>query len=170
MAFRFSVCFALLIAGIAVSAPRTPAMAQDGGVDRHIGYYYPAHPEPEVYVARAGVMPEATRALRIGFITGLTKSQLEKESHPNVVIFAKGSEGEKMIVVSLEEGYIDTLFRARAFFALLTGSARTLPIFRELGVEDSFTFFDLARLLGFKQITWSNGVDESYQWQLRSPE
>ena len=75
-----------------------------------------------------------------------------------------------MIVVSLQDGYIDTLFRARAFFAMLTGSARTMPIFHELGVEDSFTFFDLARLLGFKQITWSNGTDEAYQWELRSPE
>ena len=53
---------------------------------------------------------------------------------------------------------------------MLTASARTLPIFEEMGVQEDFTFFDLARMLGFKQITWSNGVDQSYQWELESPQ
>ena len=137
--------------------------------NHHVDYYYPAHPEPETFVARSDVLPNMERGVRVGFITGITKNQLEKPTRPAVVLFAKGWEADKLIVVSLEDGYVDTLFRARAFFAMLTASARTLPIFEEMGVQEDFTFFDLARMLGFKQITWSNGVDQAYQWKLESP-
>ena len=136
----------------------------------HIDYYYPAHPEPEIFVARADVLQGMDRGVRVGFITGITQNQLEKPVQPTVVMFAKGWEADKLIVISLQDGYVDTLFRARAFFAMLTASSRTLPIFEEMGVQEDFTFFDLARMLGFKQITWSNGVDASYQWKLQSPE
>ena len=138
--------------------------------NHHVDYYYPPHPEPETFVARADVLPDMNRGVRVGFITGITQRQLERPVQPALVMFAKGWEADKLIVVSLQDGYVDTLFRARAFFAMLTASARTLPIFEEMGVQEDFTFFDLARMLGFKQITWSNGVDQSYQWELESPQ
>ena len=159
---RLILAFTLLLAVALV-----PAAASAGS--HHVDYYYPPHPEPEVFVARADVLPNMERGVRVGFITGITKNQLEKPILPAVVMFAKGWEADKLIVVSLQDGYVDTLFRARAYFAMLTASARTLPIFEEMGVQEDFTFFDLARMLGFKQITWSNGVDESYQWKLESP-
>jgi hypothetical protein len=45
----------------------------------------------------------------------------------------------------------------------MTAVARLLPIFSQLGVEDYFTFFDLAKMLGFEQITISNGRDFAHQ-------
>lgn len=130
---------------------------------KHSGYYYP---EPEVverYGPRAETLPEANRTLRVGFITGMTNAQLSKPVRPGVAIFAKGDEAQKMIVVVLEDGYIDTLYRARAFFAMMTAVARTLPIFEQHGVETWFTFFDLAKMLGFELITFTNGDDFAYQ-------
>ena len=41
------------------------------------------------------------------------------------------------------------------------------PIFQEYGVEDYFTFFDLAKMLGFVQITISNGRDFAHQVTLQ---
>ena len=38
-----------------------------------------------------------------------------------------------------------------------------MPIFQELGVQEWFTFFDLAKMLGFKQITISDGRDFAHQ-------
>ena len=64
-------------------------------------------------------------------------------------IFAKGEEAQKLIIVALEDGRMDTLFRARAVFANLTAVSRGMPIMQELGVQDWFTFFDLAKMLGF---------------------
>ena len=45
----------------------------------------------------------------------------------------------------------------------MTAAARQLPAFAQMGVQDAFTFFDLAKLLGFKQITISDGRDFAHQ-------
>ena len=132
--------------------------------DRHAGYYYPP-PEtaPEVYEARAQVMAEASRATRIGFVTAIATETRKKPYPPPATIFAKGEEAQKLIIVALQDGFIDTLYRARALFADMTAQARLLPVFQELGVQDYFTFFDLAKMLGFQQITISNGRDFTHQ-------
>jgi hypothetical protein len=39
----------------------------------------------------------------------------------------------------------------------LTVLARDTPLFREFQVDDLFTFYDLAKLLGFKEIVLSDG-------------
>ena len=150
-----------------------PALAQDadGGEgnidDKHTGFYYPEPQVVESYGPRTETLPEANRGLRIGFVTGLTNAQLSKPVRPGIAIFAKGSEAQKLIVVALEEGYIDTLYRTRAFFAMMTAVARTLPIFEQHGVEEWFTFYDLCKMLGFELITFTNGKDFAYQVELK---
>jgi len=131
--------------------------------DRHTGYYYPEHGAIEVYEARAGTLPQADRALRIAFVTGITNQNASHPYPPQAVIFAKGDQAQKLIIVALVDGRIDTVFRARAEFANMTAAARLLPAFREMGVQDQFTFFDLAKMLGFEQITISNGRDFAHQ-------
>jgi len=131
--------------------------------DRHTGYYYPEHGTVEVYEARAGTLPQADRALRIAFVTGITNQNANHPYPPQAVIFAKGDQAEKLIIVALVDGRIDTIFRARAVFANMTAAARLLPAFQEMGVQDQFTFFDLAKMLGFEQITISNGRDFAHQ-------
>ena len=41
--------------------------------------------------------------------------------------------------------------------------ARTLPVFAEFGTRDRFTFFDLAKILGFRRITITDGRDFAHQ-------
>ena len=136
-------------------------MAQ--AADRHIGYYYPEPQTKEVYKARAQTLPEADRVLRIGFVTGTMQQQFSAPYPPQVAVFAKGARAEKLIVVGLVDGRVDTLFRARAIFANMTAAARQLPAFAQMGVQDTFTFFDLAKLLGFEKITISDGRDFAHQ-------
>ena len=131
--------------------------------DRHAGFYYPEPGSNEVYTARSKAMPEADRSLRVAFVTGVANQLLGRPYPPTAAMFAKGAEAQKLIIVALEDGRIDTIYRARAVFANLTGVARALPIFKELGVEDWFTFFDLAKMMGFEQITISNGRDFAHQ-------
>jgi hypothetical protein len=152
-----------LAAALALALNATAAMAQD----RHAGYYYPEPTSTEIYDARALTVPEATRKGRIAFVTGITNEQNKAPYPPQAAIFAKGSEAEKLIIVALEEGRIDTIYRARAIFAQMTAVARLLPAFAQLGVEDYFTFFDLAKMLGFEQITISNGRDFAHQIEIR---
>ena len=151
-------CFGLGIVG-AICATATGAQAGD----RHAGYYYPEPATREVYEARSELLPEASRATRIGFVTGIAKQISERPFPPQAVMFAKGTEAEKLIIVALVDGRIDTLYRARAVLANMTAAARLLPAFHEMGVQDWFTFLDLVHMLGFKQITISNGRDFAHQ-------
>lgn len=139
------------------------AKAEQPGRDRHVGYYYPEPGSREVYHARAERTPEASRPLRIGFVTGVAAMMAKRAYAPRYALFAKGVEGEKLIIVALQDGALDTLFRARAVLADLTAFARTMPIFGEYGARDRYTFFDLAKVLGFTQITISDGRAFAHQ-------
>jgi len=150
-----------LAAVLALVLGAMPAVADDD--DRHAGFYYPEPATTEVYDARSYTMPDASRKTRIAFVTSITNEQNKAPYPPQAAIFAKGSDAEKLIIVSLVDGRIDTIYRARAIFAQMTAVARLLPVFSQLGVEDFYTFFDLAKMLGFKQITISNGRDFAHQ-------
>ncbi len=131
--------------------------------DRHAGYYYPEPVYREIYKARAKQIATANRKTRIAFVTSITQQSMQREFAPTAAIFAKGEDAQKLIIVGLEDGRLDTIYRARAIFANMTAGARTLPVFQELGVEDVFTFFDLAALMGFTQITITNGRNFTHQ-------
>jgi hypothetical protein len=99
----------------------------------------------------------------LGFVTGITTAQLRAPYPPTHVLYAKGAESEKLVIVALQDGYIDTIYRARALLAAMTAQARAMPIFTELEAESTYTFFDMAVLLGFKQITISDGQSFAHQ-------
>lgn len=141
----FTTVFAAVIAA--------PAAAGD----RHAEYYYPAPATSEVYTARALTLADSDRDRRLGFVVGMTQQMLVQAYPPQFVMFAKGEEAEKLIIVGLYDGYLDTIYRARALFAMLTSVARSTRFLNELGVAGFFTFFDLAKLLGFTQITITDG-------------
>ena len=134
---------------------------------RHAGYYYPEPTSGEIYVARTETWPETSRARRIGFVTALTQRQLGFAYAPPFAIFAKGDEADKMIIVALGDRGFRSLYQARGVLAQLTTVSRTSQIFRDLGVEDYFTFFDLAKLLGFQLITVTDGESFAHQIDIR---
>ncbi|MFT5393070.1 MAG: hypothetical protein ACI8PT_003268 [Gammaproteobacteria bacterium] len=126
-------------------------------LERHAGYYYPLPASSETYEARASPLSEANRKRRIAFITELTNEMMAGDYPPPFALFAKGTEAQKLILTGLYDGGYNTLFRMRALLAVLTARARTTPIFREHQVEDVFTFLDLLKLLGFEQLTVTDG-------------
>jgi len=140
-----------------------PAAAQS--VDRHAGYYYPEPVTVETFTSRAKIMKGVNRATRIGFVTGLTAQQSEQPYPLQTAIFAKGAEADKLILVSLSEGRMNTLYRARAVLALMTAMARTTDVFNTYRVETVFTFLDLCKMLGFRQLTISDGKTFSHQFR-----
>jgi hypothetical protein len=132
--------------------------------DRHADYYYPAPQSSEVYKARAEVLPEASRRSRIAFVTHVMNEMIRKNPYPpQYAIFAKGGEAEKMIIVGLAGDSYDTIYRMRALLAMLTAVARTTPLFKEERVEDYYTYLDLCKMLGFKQLTVSDGKKFAHQ-------
>ena len=142
-----AVCAALVFSGAVRAA----------SAESHEGYYFPQAGSTEEYVARATVLPEASRALRLGFVSEMTRQQLALNYPPQYAVFAKGDEAEKLIVVALNDEIFRTLFRARGVLAQLTAQARATPFFKDRNVDDVFTFFDLLKLMGFAQLTISDG-------------
>ena len=135
--------------------------------DRHEGYYYPKVGSTEVYEAKVPTAPDSDRKRRLGFVAGLTKQLAELPYPPQYAIFAKGDEAEKLIVIGYGGGQLATVYRARATFATLSSLVRLGPLFQGTPIDDQATFFDFAKLLGFEQITVSDGDTYAHQIVLK---
>ena len=131
--------------------------------DRHAGYYYPEPETREVYQARATHLPEIGRAERIKFITDIMNRIMEAPYAPKYSLFPKGADAEKALIISLENNSLDTLYRMRGLLALLTSRARDTQMFKQLQVNDTYTFLDLLKLLGFELLTVSDGKNFAHQ-------
>ena len=153
---NFSLAAALSVMVLGSAAPLAAK-------DRHAGYYYPRTSSSESIEPRVVTMAEANRRSRIQFVVGWTQQMLTRPYAPEFAIFAKGDEAEKLIIVALQDGSLGTIYRARAVLAMMTSVARTSEFLNRLGVQDYFTFFDLATLFGFTQITITDGDRYSHQ-------
>ena len=103
-------------------------------------------------------MPDADRALRFRFITGYTQEQMARAYPPPHAMYAKGADGEKLLLIGTGASGFRNLYQARAVLAQMTAIARGTPLFRDMQVEEVFTFLDLAKMMGFTQITVSDGA------------
>ncbi|MCH9675910.1 MAG: molybdopterin-guanine dinucleotide biosynthesis protein A [Gammaproteobacteria bacterium] len=145
---------AFLVANVVVSA---------SAADRHAGYYYPPAHSNERYTGRVQTLPETNRRRRVGFITQMMNQLMESPFPPQFAVFAKGAEAEKVIISAVADGSYNTVYRMRALLAILTARARVTPIFRQYELEDVLTFLDLLKMLGFTQLTVTDGDRFSHQ-------
>jgi hypothetical protein len=144
---------AIIAASLATVSPGGAASA--AGKD---SYYYPPVGSEEVFTRVIAASPLADRAVRVGFVTQITKAQLAAPESPRFVIFAKGDEAQHMIIVALDDEVFKTIYRARAVLAQLTANARATDFFISGGIEAHATWFDLAKLLGFEDLVISDGA------------
>ena len=155
--------FAVAILALGLLTGRADA----AGDDRHEGYYYPKITSSEVYRARTHKLRDSDRVRRLGFITGMAAGAQEKGYSPQMAFFAKGSDADKAILIGLEDGRLDTLYRARAVLAMLTATARATPAFRDLDPDGQYTFLDLLALLGFEELTVSDGRSYAHRIEIK---
>ena len=145
----------------AAMTPQNEIEADEG--DHHEGYYYPKPGSFEHYPARVYTLPESDRVRRQAFIIGLTKQLVGGQYAPSYAIFAKGDASDKLIVVALADGQLNTISRARALLATFTSVARSTSFFQQNTQPDEATFLDLLKLLGFKRVTISDGRAFAHQ-------
>lgn len=139
----------------------SPEAEEEG--DHHEGYYYPTPKTVEHYVAEVYALPGSDRVRRQAFIIGLTKQLVGGHYAPSYAIFAKGDQSDKLIIVGLIDGQLNTLYRVRGLLAMFTSVARSTPFFQENTQPDESTFLDLLKLLGFRQVTVTDGRDFAHQ-------
>jgi len=162
MAMRYRAI--ALAAALAVAGG---AAGPTAAAEKHAGYYYPGKVTHEDYVARAKPLPIYNRKSRLDFVNQVNLQLIAKPYPPPFVLFAKGDEAEKAILVSVNAEFANTLYRMRALLALMTTLSRQTELFREFKVDDLFTFFDQLRLLGFDQLTVSDGRDFAHQIEFK---
>jgi hypothetical protein len=150
--------------GAALVAAATAAAAQDK--DRHAGYYYPPATVTEAYQAEATTVSGATRVRRIGLITIITNKSLTASYPPPYVMFVKGSDAEKLIIIGMGD-YVANIYQARGLLAQLTAQARQTEMFKEVDPEFRLTFLDLLKMLGFEQVTVSDGKTYTLQISIK---
>lgn len=122
------------------------------------GYYYPKPEVVESYQARVATLPDSDRSRRLGFVTALSKEFDARPYPPNYLVFAKGDDADKLIITGMIDGQFNTVFRTRALLADLTASARLTDFFQKNAIAEYATFLDFLKLLGFKQVTVTDGA------------
>lgn len=131
--------------------------------DRYAGYYYPAVETTETFGRSIVPSPPANKAIRVGFVTTITKAQLAAPESPRFVIFAKGDESEHLIVVALDDQIFRTQYRARALLAQLTSNLRGTDFFQKQNIQTNGTFFDMLQIMNFDSMVISDGVNWSHR-------
>jgi hypothetical protein len=155
----------ILIAAIAAAivAVTSSGDALAAGKD---SYYYPPVTSEELFsrkiIENQQPNQQPGRAVRVGLMTQITKSQLAAPDSPRFVVFAKGNMAQNMIIIALDDDVFKTLYRARAVMAQLTSSVRGAEFFAN-NIQDYATWFDLANMLGFEDLVISDGETWSHR-------
>jgi hypothetical protein len=167
-----SLALVLLLAGAASAqdvekkkAPAKPvaAAAATSGEDRYIGYYYPKPTSTETFESTLQTIAGVDRPQRVQFVTVISQGTLQSAYRVPYAVFVKGEKADKLIVVGLQRGELDTVYRQRALLANMTTMARLSPFFQEHTVAEDATFFDLLKLLGFTSVTVTDGDKSTHQ-------
>jgi len=153
--------FAVLSAILALSLG--PAVNQASAFDAHAGYYYPDPQTREVYISELPTASDANKRSRAAFVIGLAAQHEKRNRIVGYHLFAKGGDLEKLIIVATGDGQYDTLYRLRALLASLTSMARSTELFARSNQPQELNFLDFCKMIGFTQVTVSNGRDVAHQ-------
>lgn len=137
------------------------------GEERYVGYYYPRPTSTETYTSQMQTIAGVDRAQRIQFVTVVSQGTLQSSYRVPYAVFAKGEKGDHLIVVGLQSGELNTIYRIRALLANMTTMSRGSPFFQEHTVAEDATFFDLLKLLGFHDVTVTDGEKITHQVAIR---
>jgi opacity protein-like surface antigen len=170
---KFAACLAIALMTVAMSAaaqqqPVKPAAApaaapKVAGEDRYIGYYYPKPTATETFESTMQTIAGAERAQRIQFVTVVSQGTIQSAYRVPYAVFAKGEKADRMIIVGMQQGELNTIYRMRALLANMTTMSRLSPFFQERTVAEDATFFDLLKLLGFRELTVTDGEKTTLQ-------
>ena len=171
MTKTFAACLALALTAAALPASAQqaakPAAAPKAAAapteDRYIGYYYPKPTSSETFESSMQTIQGAERPQRIQFVTVVSQGTIQSAYRVPYAVFAKGEKADKMIIVGMQQGELNTVYRMRALLANMTTMSRLSPFFQERTVAEDATFFDLLKLLGFKELTVTDGEKVTHQ-------
>jgi hypothetical protein len=164
--FAAALALGLLVAGAASAQdkkPVKPVAAATSGDDRYVGYYYPKPNAIENYESTLKMIDGVDRPQRVQFVTVISQGTLQSAYRVPYAVFVKGEKADRLIIVGLQQGELNTVYRQRALLANMTTMARLSPFFQEHTAAEDSTFFDLLKLLGFSSVTITDGDKATHQ-------
>jgi hypothetical protein len=141
----------------APAAAAAAAAKPANGEDRYIGYYYPKPTSTETFESSMQTIQGAERPQRVQFVTVVSQGTIQSAYRVPYAVFAKGEKADHMIIVGMQQGELNSIYRMRALLANMTTMSRLSPFFQERTVAEDATFFDLLKLLGFRTLTITDG-------------
>jgi len=164
------IAIALMVAATSVSAQTAkpaavaakPAAASTSD-ERYTGYYYPKPTSTETFTSQLQAIAGVERQQRIQFVTVVSQGTLQSSYRVPYAVFAKGDKADHLIVVGLQSNELNTIYRIRALLSNMTTMSRTSPFFQEHTVAEDATFFDLLKILGFIDVTVTDGDKIAHQ-------
>jgi hypothetical protein len=165
---KFAACLALVVIAAALpasaqQAAKPAAAAKPATDDRYIGYYYPKPTSTETFESTLQTIAGVDRPQRIQFTTVVSQGTIQSAYRVPYAVFAKGEKADKMIIVGMQQGELNTVYRMRALLANMTTMSRLSPFFQERTIAEDATFFDLLKLLGFQTLTVTDGEKVTHQ-------
>ena len=167
---KFAACLAVVVMTAAVPAlaqgPKpaaAPAPKAAPTEDRYVGYYYPKPTSTETFESTLQTIAGVERAQRIQFTTVVSQGTIQSAYRVPYAVFAKGEKADRMIIVGMQQGELNTVYRMRALLANMATMSRLSPFFQERTVAEDATFFDLLKLLGFRELTVTDGEKVTHQ-------
>ena len=152
-----------VLAQPAKPAPAAAKQAMPAGDDKYVGYYYPKPATIENYTSPMQMIPGAERLQRVQFVTVVSQGTIQSAYRVPYSVFVKGDKAEKLIIVGLQPGELNSIYRVRAILANMTTMSRLSPFFQERTVAEDANFYDLLKMLGFTQLTATDGEKFAYQ-------
>lgn len=153
-------------------APGAQASGAQGGKanrlleqDRYVGYYYPPIGSREAYHLKIREFSEASKRTRLAFVASVVHGLDKRGVLSDFIMFAKGQESDKLIIMALEDDRLNTLYRLRGHMAGLTSRTRLSRFFKDIPT-DNLTFLDLVGSLGFKIVTITDGQSITHQYTI----
>jgi hypothetical protein len=163
MKILVAACALSLVAATAsAQAPKPPKPAA-AAEDKYVGYYYPKPTSVETYTSALQTIANVDRPQRVQFVTVIAQGTLQSNYRVPYAVFAKGEKADRLIIVGMQHGELSTLYRMRGLLANMTTMSRLSPFFQEHTVAEDATFFDLLKLLGFTQLTITDGDKLTHQ-------
>ncbi len=160
-----AACALLLAVASASAQPAKPAATKPpvAKEDKYIGYYYPKPATVETFESSMQPIADVDRAQRVQFVTVISQGTLQSAYRVPYAVFVKGEKADRMIIVGMQQGELNTIYRMRALLANMTTMSRLSPFFQEHTVAEDATFFDLLKLLGFREVTITDGEKLTHQ-------
>ena len=129
--------------------------------------FYPTPKVIENHKSRRRVLTSTQNETRIAFVNNILRAFIQRDAQERVLVFAKGRNVENMIIMDSVDGNLSTIFKVRAFIEVLPVLLRNTPIYRKFKNSEILPFLDLAKMNGFKTITFTDGDKYSFRFILK---